>query len=61
LTCVVRGTGVVLEELDIMEEVLVADTYAARRAEQSRGPPGQMTSRSGNRLLRVSGLSTACS
>jgi rod shape-determining protein MreB len=28
LTCVVRGTGVVLEELDIMEEVLVADTYA---------------------------------
>jgi rod shape-determining protein MreB len=28
LTCVVRGCGVVLEELDIMEEVLVADTYA---------------------------------
>ena len=28
LTCVVRGTGVVLEELDIMEEVLVADTYS---------------------------------
>ena len=28
LTCVVRGTGVVLEELDLMEEVLVADTYA---------------------------------
>ncbi|MGA3030900.1 MAG: rod shape-determining protein [Candidatus Limnocylindrales bacterium] len=28
LTCVARGTGVVLEELDLMEEVLVADTYA---------------------------------
>ena len=28
LTCVVRGTGVVLEELDLMEEVLVADTYS---------------------------------
>ena len=28
LTCVVRGTGVVLEELDLMEEVLVTDTYA---------------------------------
>jgi rod shape-determining protein MreB len=28
LTCVVRGTGVVLEELDVMEEVLVMDTYA---------------------------------
>ena len=28
LTCVVRGTGVVLEELDIMQEVLVQDTYA---------------------------------
>jgi rod shape-determining protein MreB len=28
LTCVVRGCGVVLEELDLMEEVLVADTYA---------------------------------
>jgi rod shape-determining protein MreB and related proteins len=28
LTCVVRGTGVVLEELDRMQRVLVADTYA---------------------------------
>ena len=28
LTCVVRGTGVVLEELDIMQEVLVSDTYS---------------------------------
>ncbi len=28
LTCVARGTGEVLEELDLMEEVLVADTYA---------------------------------
>jgi len=31
LTCVARGTGVVLEELDLMEEVLVADTYARPR------------------------------
>ncbi len=28
LTCVVRGTGVVLEEIDTMQDVLVADTYA---------------------------------
>jgi rod shape-determining protein MreB len=28
LTCVVRGTGVVLESLDVMQNVLVADTYA---------------------------------
>jgi rod shape-determining protein MreB len=28
LTCVVRGTGVVLEEIDVMQDVLVADTYA---------------------------------
>jgi rod shape-determining protein MreB and related proteins len=28
LTCVARGTGVVLEELDKMDRVLVADTYA---------------------------------
>jgi rod shape-determining protein MreB and related proteins len=28
LTCVVRGTGVVLQELDKMDRVLVADTYA---------------------------------
>jgi rod shape-determining protein MreB len=28
LTCVVRGTGIVLEELDTMQEFLVADTYA---------------------------------
>jgi actin-like ATPase involved in cell morphogenesis len=28
LTCVVRGTGIVLEELDRMQRVLVADTYA---------------------------------
>jgi rod shape-determining protein MreB len=28
LTCVVRGTGVVLEEIDKMQRVLVADTYA---------------------------------
>jgi rod shape-determining protein MreB len=28
LTCVVRGTGVVLESLDMMQNVLVADTYA---------------------------------
>ena len=28
LTCVARGTGVVLEELDRMQRVLVADTYA---------------------------------
>jgi actin-like ATPase involved in cell morphogenesis len=28
LTCVVRGTGVVLEELARMDRVLVADTYA---------------------------------
>ena len=27
LTCVVRGTGVVLESLDMMQNVLVADTY----------------------------------
>jgi rod shape-determining protein MreB len=28
MTCVVRGTGIVLEELDLMQDVLVADTYA---------------------------------
>jgi rod shape-determining protein MreB len=28
LTCVVRGTGVVLEELDVMEDVMVQDTYS---------------------------------
>jgi len=28
LTCVVRGTGVVLEELDEMDRVLVAETYS---------------------------------
>jgi rod shape-determining protein MreB len=28
LTCVVRGTGVVLEELDIMQDVMVQDTYS---------------------------------
>src|SRR4029079_18205116 len=28
LTCVVRGTGVVLEDLGKMDRVLVADTYA---------------------------------
>ena len=28
LTCVARGTGVVLQELDRMDRVLVADTYA---------------------------------
>jgi rod shape-determining protein MreB len=28
LTCVARGTGVVLQELDRMTRVLVADTYA---------------------------------
>jgi rod shape-determining protein MreB len=28
LTCVVRGTGVVLESLDVMQNVLVADTYS---------------------------------
>ena len=28
LTCVARGTGVVLQELDRMSRVLVADTYA---------------------------------
>ena len=28
LTCVVRGTGIVLEELDIMERTLVAETYS---------------------------------
>ena len=28
LTCVVRGTGVVLEEIDVMQNTLVADTYA---------------------------------
>ena len=27
LTCVVRGTGVVLDEIDTMSRVLVADTY----------------------------------
>ena len=27
LTCVARGTGVVLQELDTMERVLVAETY----------------------------------
>jgi hypothetical protein len=27
LTCVVRGTGKVLEELDVMRRVLVTDTY----------------------------------
>jgi rod shape-determining protein MreB len=30
LTCVVRGTGKVLEELDSMERTLVAETYARR-------------------------------
>ena len=42
LTCVVRGTGVVLEELDLMEEVLLSDTYArparCRRATWPWGP-----------------------
>jgi len=28
LTCVVRGTGIVLDELDAMDRVLVSDTYA---------------------------------
>ena len=28
LTCVARGTGIVLQELDQMDRVLVADTYA---------------------------------
>jgi rod shape-determining protein MreB len=28
LTCVARGTGVVLQELDRMSRVLVADTYS---------------------------------
>jgi rod shape-determining protein MreB len=28
LTCVVRGTGVVLESLDVMQNVLVSDTYS---------------------------------
>jgi len=28
LTCVVRGTGIVLEELDSMERTLVAETYS---------------------------------
>ena len=28
LTCVARGTGIVLEELDAMDRVLVAETYA---------------------------------
>ena len=28
LTCVVRGTGTVLEELGRMDRVLVADTYS---------------------------------
>jgi rod shape-determining protein MreB len=28
LTCVVRGAGVVLEELDVMEDVMVQDTYS---------------------------------
>jgi rod shape-determining protein MreB len=28
LTCVARGTGVVLQELDEMDRVLVADTYS---------------------------------
>ncbi|HEX7431675.1 MAG TPA: rod shape-determining protein [Candidatus Limnocylindrales bacterium] len=28
LTCVVRGTGVVLESLDLMQNLLVADTYS---------------------------------
>jgi rod shape-determining protein MreB len=28
LTCVARGTGIVLEELDSMDRVLVADTYS---------------------------------
>ena len=33
LTCVARGTGIVLEELDAMERALVAETYSRRRAE----------------------------
>jgi rod shape-determining protein MreB len=28
LTCVVRGAGVVLEELDVMQDVMVQDTYS---------------------------------
>ena len=28
LTCVVRGTGLVLQELDAMDRVLVSETYA---------------------------------
>jgi rod shape-determining protein MreB len=28
LTCVARGTGVVLQELEKMDRVLVSDTYA---------------------------------
>jgi rod shape-determining protein MreB len=28
LTCVARGTGIVLEELERMQRVLVSDTYS---------------------------------
>jgi actin-like ATPase involved in cell morphogenesis len=28
LTCVVRGTGLVLQEMDRMERVLVTETYS---------------------------------
>jgi actin-like ATPase involved in cell morphogenesis len=28
LTCVVRGTGMVLQEMDRMERVLVTETYS---------------------------------
>jgi rod shape-determining protein MreB len=28
LTCVARGTGKALEELDVMERTLVAETYS---------------------------------
>jgi rod shape-determining protein MreB len=28
LTCVARGTGVVLQEIDLLQRVLVAETYS---------------------------------
>ena len=39
LTCVVRGTGRVLEDLDTLERVLVSEQFTARRARQ-RGAIG---------------------
>ena len=56
LTCVARGTGIVLQELDQMARVLVAETYAAAAAlsRQRAAPPAPTPTRTEPMTVRAS-------